>query len=186
MTFDAFDQGIELGGLRNRDEIRLLICYLLVQAKQPVEKSQLNAALLANGIANYFEINQAIAELLSNASIEMRIIDDEECYQLLERGREIADNLSDNLPKTVKEKSVNSLIGSITLKKKERENEVDISPAPDDDGYILTVKLKSAETELMCLKLYVPEYNAAVLLKNNYLNDPVKVYSAVTTALTVG
>ena len=29
MEYDAFDAGIELGGLRSRDDIRLLICYLL-------------------------------------------------------------------------------------------------------------------------------------------------------------
>ncbi len=77
MEFDAFDQGIELGGLRNRDDIRLLICYLLKAIDKPIEKAQLNDAVLENGLANYFEINQAIGELLSNASIDSVIVDEE-------------------------------------------------------------------------------------------------------------
>lgn len=52
MEFDAFDAGIELGGLRNREEIRLLICYLLKTIDKPLEKSQLNDAVLENGLAN--------------------------------------------------------------------------------------------------------------------------------------
>ena len=38
MEFDAFDEGIELGGLRNRDEIRLLICYILRAVDGAFEK----------------------------------------------------------------------------------------------------------------------------------------------------
>ncbi len=184
MDFDAFDQGIELGGLRNRDDIRLLICYLLKTVDRPVEKSQLNDALLANGIANYFEINQALAELLSNASIDMQIVDDEECYVTLERGRDIADNLSSSLPKTVRESAVNSLIESMTLKKSERENEVDIQPTADG-GYNVILKMKSVGVELMSLTLYTVDLSQAQLLKKNFLKDPVKLYSAIITGLTV-
>jgi len=183
MDFDAFDQGIELGGLRNRDDIRLLICYLLKTVDKPIEKSQLNDSLLANGIANYFEINQALAELLSNASINMQIVDGEECYVALERGREIADSLSSSLPRTVRESAVNSIIESMTLKQSERENEVDIQPTAD--GYTVTLKLKSVGTELMSLQLYTVDLSQAQELKKNFLKDPVKLYSSIITGLTV-
>ena len=66
MEFDAFDEGIELGGLRNRDEIRLLICYILRAVDAPISKQNLNDSMLQDGLANYFEINQAISELLKN------------------------------------------------------------------------------------------------------------------------
>ena len=83
MEFDAFDAGIELGGLRNREEIRLLICYLLKTIDKPLEKSQLNDAVLENGLANYFEVNQALTELLSNASIDTVIENDVDCFVFL-------------------------------------------------------------------------------------------------------
>lgn len=184
MDFDAFDQGIELGGLRNRDDIRLLICYLLKTIDKPVEKSQLNGALLSNGIANYFEINQAIAELLANASIETQIYDDEECLVILDRGRDIADNLSSDLPKTVRERSVNSIIEAMTLKKAERENAVDIKPA-DDGGYIVEMTMTSLGEKLMELRIYAADFRSAQLVKKNFLKDPVKFYSSVITGLTV-
>ena len=73
MEFDAFDEGIELGGLRNRDEIRLLICYILRAVDAPISKQNLNDSMLQDGLANYFEINQAISELLKNGTIDMDI-----------------------------------------------------------------------------------------------------------------
>ena len=67
--FDAFDAGIELGGLRNRNEIRLLVCYLLKAIDKPVPKTLVVDAILNDGLANYFEINEAIAELLKGGKI---------------------------------------------------------------------------------------------------------------------
>lgn len=184
MDFDAFDQGIELGGLRNREDIRLLICYLLKTIDKPIEKAQLNDAVLENGLANYFEINQAISELLSNASIDNVIVDDEECLVILPRGREIAENLETGLPKTVRERAVGSAIRLMTYKKAEKENEVLIE-ATEDGGYNVTMSFKSDKDELMRLTIYAGDSMQAELLKRNYLEDPIKLYSTIITELTV-
>ncbi len=183
MEFDAFDAGIELGGLRNREEIRLLICYLLKTIDKPLEKSQLNDAVLENGLANYFEINQALTELLANASIDTVIENDEECYVILPRGREIADSLETTLPKTVRERAVNSAIKLMTFKRVEKENKVEIIRL--DDGYNVVFSLMSGKDELMRLTLFAGDSLQAQTIKENYLKDPVKLYSSIITALTV-
>ena len=38
MEFDAFTGGIEPGGLRSKDEIRILICYLLTSVSAPLSR----------------------------------------------------------------------------------------------------------------------------------------------------
>ncbi len=183
MEFDAFDAGIELGGLRKREDIRLLVCYLLKTIDKPIEKEQLNKALLENGLANYFEINQAVSELLANGSIDMVIYNDEECYRILQDGKEIAENLETSLPKTVRERAVNSAIKLMTLKEVERENEIKIEKA--EDGYNVTFHLKSGNAELMKLTLLVGDSMQVESVRKNYLEDPIKVYSSIITALTV-
>lgn len=183
MEFDAFDAGIELGGLRNRDDIRLLVCYLLKTIDKPIEKEQLNSALLENGLANYFEINQAVSELLSTAAVDMLLVNDEECYQILPRGREIAENLETTLPKTVRERAVNSAIKLMTLKEVEKENRIDVEKT--DDGYNVTFYLMSGNDELMKLTLFVGDSMQVESIKKNYLKDPIKLYSSIITALTV-
>ena len=184
MDFDAFDQGIELGGLRNREDIRLLICYLLKTIDKPIEKAQLNDAVLENGLANYFEINQAIGELLANAGIDSVIVDDDECLVILPKGREIAENLETSLPKTVRERAVNSAIKLMTYKKAERDNEVLIEKT-EDGGCNVTLSFKSDNDELMRLTIYAGDNMQAQLIKEHYLEDPIKLYSSIITALTV-
>ena len=36
MTYDAFSAGVELGGLRNQNDIKILICYLIYSINAPI------------------------------------------------------------------------------------------------------------------------------------------------------
>ena len=172
MEFDAFDEGIELGGLRNRDEIRLLICYILRAVDAPISKQNLNDSMLQDGLANYFEINQAISELLKNGTIDMDIDENgEELLTATEKGKDIADTLETSLPKTVREKAVNSAIKLMTL-------------APGG-GYYVTFSLMNGDEALMKLTIFVADSMQLEAVKNNFLNDPVKLYSSIITALTI-
>ena len=57
---------------------------------------------------------------------------------------------------------------------------------PDaDGGYNVTFSLMSDSDELMRLTVYVADSMQAELLKKNYLEDPIKLYSSIITALTV-
>ena len=62
LEYDAFDEGIEPGGLRSRNEIKVLVCYLLKSIEQPISKQLINEILQENSLANYFEINQAYGQ----------------------------------------------------------------------------------------------------------------------------
>lgn len=64
LEYDAFDEGIEPGGLRSRNEIKVLVCYLLKSIEQPISKQLINEILQENSLANYFEINQAVSDLV--------------------------------------------------------------------------------------------------------------------------
>ena len=76
LEYDAFDEGIEPGGLRSRNEIKVLICYLLKSIDQPISKQLINEILQENGLANYFEINQAVIDLVKAGSLEERDVSD--------------------------------------------------------------------------------------------------------------
>ena len=70
LEYDAFDEGIEPGGLRSRNEIKVLVCYLLKSIEQPISKQLINEILQENSLANYFEINQAVSDLVRAGSLE--------------------------------------------------------------------------------------------------------------------
>ena len=184
MEFDAFDAGIELGGLRSRDDIRLLICYLLKSIDAPMTRQMLNDSMQEDGLANFFEVGQAIEELLKTGNITTDIFDEEEVLIVTERGREAAELLQTSLPRTVREKAVNSAIRLTTRAKVERDNKIEVKKE-DDGGYTITFTLFDRGTELMKLSIYVVDSLQLETVKQNFINDPVKVYSSIITSLTV-
>ena len=101
-----------------------------------------------------------------------------------ERGREAAELLQTSLPRTVREKAVNSAIRLTTRAKVERDNKIEVRKE-DDGGYTITFTLFDRGTELMKLSIYVVDSLQLETVKQNFINDPVKVYSSIITSLTV-
>ena len=184
MEYDAFDAGIELGGLRNRDDIRLLVCYLLKSVVSPMRRKMLNEAMQEDGLANYFEVGQAIEELLKTANITADILGDDEVISVTQKGREAAEMLQTSLPRTVRERAVNSAIRLITKARVERENKIEVKKE-ENGGYTITFSLFDKNTQFMKLSVYVCDSLQLEQVKQNFINDPVKVYSSIITSLTV-
>ena len=59
--FDAFTEGVALGGLRTKNEIRVLLCYLLGNISSEISKSGLNEIIQSLQLINFFETNSALA-----------------------------------------------------------------------------------------------------------------------------
>lgn len=184
MEYDAFDAGIELGGLRNRDDIRLLVCYLLKSVDSPMTRQMLNEAMQEDGLANYFEVGQAIEELLKTANITADILGDDEVISVTQKGREAAEMLQTSLPRTVRERAVNSAIRLITKARVERENKIEVKKE-ENGGYTITFSLFDKNTQFMKLSVYVCDSLQLEQVKQNFINDPAKVYSTIMTSLTV-
>ena len=182
MEFDAFDAGIELGGLRTREDIKLLICYL-VKSVDGLTKSILNETMQESGLANYFEVNGALSDLVRYGNITVEYKDDDELLFITENGREAAETLETNLPRTVREKAINSAIRLMTLARRQQENKITVEKT--DKGYLVTFSLQDGDDELMKLTVYAADSMQVELLKQNYLNDPVKLYSNILSVLTV-
>ena len=68
MAFDTFDEGISLGGMRSRTEIRTLICYLFKSVGVPMAKDAVVNALMEKGLANYFETSASFDDLLKKGN----------------------------------------------------------------------------------------------------------------------
>ncbi len=176
----TFDDGIEPGGLRTRNEIKLLVCYLLASVDEKITRSQLCEIALDKGLANYFEINQAVSELVANGSIVSDFFDCEEYLSVTEQGRSSTKTLEMQLPRSVKEKAINAAIKMLTLAKRKRENKVEVEKL-ENGGYHVTFSME----EMMKLTIYVADEMQVETVKNNFYEDPVKLYSSIIASLTV-
>lgn len=181
MNFDAFTGGIEPGGLRTKNEIRILICYLLTSIETPLAKEDLIGIISENGLANYFEITDAIAEMAEKGIIVISGKNSELC-SATDTARMISKQLDSELPSTVRRKALCAAINLLAKAKRERENRVDIAAA--EKGYRVTCHISGGSTDLMDFSLYVPDLAQANIVKENFHRSPESVYQMLLALVT--
>ncbi len=181
MEFDAFSAGIEPGGLRNKSDIGILICYMLENIKKPFPKDDLVSVIQENGIANYFETISAISELIKCNNIEY-VDEKQELVQITKNGKLISGQLHTNLSLSVRQKAINAALKFMEKRKVERENPVSIKKA-DGGGYNVTFRITDGMRDLMSLTLFVPDLSEANSVKRNFHKNPERIYSIVLAAV---
>lgn len=183
MTFDTFDEGIALGGIRNKDEIKTLICYLIHCVKESMSKNTVVESIVNDNIANFFETCAAFDDLIKNGNlIESGVLDGEQTYNLSERGIVIANQLETSLSYTVREKTYKCAIKLLAEKKKRRENKTKIYKT--DNGYVFNCRMLGGDIDLFEFSLYAPDLEQANRMEKAFFDNPSAVYKTMLGLLT--
>ncbi len=177
--FDAFSQGVEPGGLRSKTQIKLLVNYLVANIREPISSSIIIEALQIHGLANYFEVTQAVDDLIENGNLS----EADEMLYITPKGVVSLGELSEELPNSVKETALADAMKLILLEKRESENTVDIKKT--ENGYFVTFRVMHKDLPLMELTVYAADIEQAEQLKGNFLKDPAHVYSTVAASLFI-
>ncbi len=180
MEFNAFTAGIDPGGLRNKDEIRILLCYILSSVGAPLSKTDIVNIIQENGLANYFETADALAELTERGSIVH--LEGTELYTASDTTHIIAKQLDTALPASVRTHALQAALNLLARAKREQENQVEI--VKTDLGYNVICHISGGEMELMSFQLYVPDYKQAELVKKNFQAHPEIVYQVMLALVT--
>ncbi len=181
MAFDTFDEGISLGGVRSKTEIRTLICYIFDRVGIPMKKETIITALQQKGLANYFECSSSFDDLYKNNNLE--ITDDEnKLYFITDSGKLIARQLEDTLAYTVKEKACECTLSLLEKERVEKENVVTIEKV--DNGYNVNCSISGGDMDLLKFSLYVPDIVQARIVRKNFHKNPQLFYNVVIAMLT--
>ncbi|HEX2986358.1 MAG TPA: DUF4364 family protein [Caproiciproducens sp.] len=181
MSFDAFSAGVEPGGLRTKNEIRILICYLLSSVNAPLSKEDILNIIQDNGLANYFEIIDALSELTEHGNIILSGEKKELCTAS-ETAKLIAKQLDTALPPAVRDKTIAAAINLLARAKRERENKVEIEK--DSRGYRVFCHISGGDMELMSFSLHVPDLHQAQMVKKQFHESPETVYRMLLALVT--
>lgn len=179
MRFDAFTGGIEPGGLRSKDEIRILICYLLSSVNAPLSKEDIISIIAEEGLANYFEVTDAIAEMAGKGLITL---DEKRFCTASDSARMVAKQLDSALPPSVRDKAVNAAIRLLEKAKREKENKVEIKKT--QLGYSVVCHISGGEADLMSFSLSVPDLYQAQTVKENFQRSPETLYRMLLALVT--
>lgn len=181
MAFDTFDEGVNLGGIRSKNEIRTLICYLYNSINKPMDKNTVVEAIQEKGLANYFEITSCFDDLIKHNNIEL--VDEKSgLYFITDNGKMVAEQLDFTLATSVKEKAYICAIELLRQKQIEKENLVTISKI--DKGYNVNCKISGGDVDLVSLDIYAPDKNQAKIIKKYFHKDPETFYNIIMGTLT--
>ena len=183
MDNNTFSEGIAPGGLRDKAEIKLLVCYLLKTLNKSLSRTQINEILQEYKIANYFEVNQALSELISGGQVTADLCDGDELITITGKAMFDVASIERSLPKTVREKAVNAALKVLTRERIKRESRVEVTKL--EHGYHVHFTVFDMETELLKLTVYVTDESQVEVAKNNFFNNAVTLYSDVISLLTV-
>ena len=181
MEFEALTAGVKPGGLRSKQDIKLLICYLLSSIPQGLSKTDLINVLQDNNLANYFEVASAFDELLKQGNLT-EAQEEETFYTVTASGKMIAQELDVSLPISIREQVLSAALSLMAQQKRERENTVTITKI--ENGCQVECHISGGEMDLMSFTLYVPDMMQAKLVKRNFQKDPQLIYSCILAALT--
>lgn len=179
MKQDAFSAGVEPGGLWNKNDIRILLCYILASVQAPLARQDLTHIIQEKGLANYFEVEDALASLAAQGNV---IQDGEGYFTVTPAGREIADSLDATLPLSVRDKALEAAFTLLAQARARRENRVDIQQT--EQGYQITCHISGGDMDLMSVTLYVPDKAQAEMVKSRFYKNPEGVYKMVLASLT--
>lgn len=178
---DAVSAGVsEIGGLFNTTEIRILICYILTAVGEPVPGQMLANELHFAGIANCFEVNDAIDSLCKSGHIKASEQTDDE-YSITDSGRDIAETLKTSLPLTVRDRAYTIALKLVSRYKTAKESDIQISH--EDGKTFVTCSAMDSGVPFISVRLLVSDEDQAIFMKNKFLNNG-KIYSEIIDLLT--
>ncbi len=183
MENDAFSLGVAPGGLKDRAEIKLMVCYLLKNFEKPLTRTQISEILQQHAIANYFEINGAISDLVSSGQVTSEICDDDELITITPKTKLSVALIEKDLPRSLREKAVNAALNVLQRDRIKKESYV--TTESHGQGYHVTFTVNDAGAELLKVTVYVTDERQIEIVKRNFYQSAVEIYSDVIASLTV-
>lgn len=179
MEHDAFASGVAPGGLLNSREIRVLVCYMLNSVDEPMDRQSIVEIIFAEGMANFFETEAAIDELVNLGNLTE---DDEGFLELTPVGREASETLTSRLPFTIRTRAIEAAVKLMTRKRRAKDTKVDIVKL--DTGVAVTCSIDRTEHPMMSFTLRVADTEQAELVRDRFLDDPVTIYRLLISLLS--
>lgn len=169
--------------LREKNDIKIFILYLMRHIGYPLEFSSINDIVLQDGIVNYFDFAECFAELMETENIREIRNGEVATYEVTEKGREVCDSLQSDIIQTIREKSLKSAMRLLDFEKKGWS--VKRSYTELDDGrFEFNCKVIEHKKDYMNITLVVENRKALDRMLHNFDERPEVVYRGLMSVLT--
>ena len=176
---EAFTGGVKPGGLTSNTEIRILLCYLIKTAG-PVTRDAMQGALLQEELVNYFEFADALCELENQGLATQTPAG----YISTPKGAIVADTLSDDLPRSVRESAILAVIRIQSWVHKAAQNHATIQKVGGEYQVTCVIQDENQDADAFRLQLTMPDALTANQVRNQFIARGSEIYAGLLTALT--
>ncbi|MBR2473686.1 MAG: DUF4364 family protein [Clostridia bacterium] len=169
--------------LREKNDIKIFILYLMRHVGYPLDFSNINDIVLQDGIVNYFDFAECFAELIDAKNIEELTEGEETLYAITEQGKSVSDSLQSDLMMMIREKSLKSALRLLDFKKKGLASKYTWEPLPDG-RYLFNCRITERKADIMNVTLTVDNKKMLDRMLYNFDNKPETVYRGLLSVLT--
>ena len=181
MPNDASPAGVLRGGLFSIADIKILICYIFSAINDPIPANMLANTLHYEGIANAFEVCDAIVHL-ERDEIIVQVNKKDDSYTVTPKGRNIAKTLATSLSMTVRDRAYKATLKMISLFKNAKDTRYNI--VKENGRTYIECSALDSEFPFMSVKMMVTDEGQAQFIKKKFLENPAKIYSTLIEMLT--
>lgn len=179
---DAMTAGVRIGGLYNRSDIKVLLCYILKCVDYPTCKASIDKFLLENELVNYYEGSNALNELVQAGHINMTEEEGLAYYSITESGKFIAGELDSQIPYSVRQLVIREAMNIALVERRKKGVKAEIRP--HGSGYDVVMRIFHNEDEVFNLSFYCADSLQASMICDRFEADPASVYKTVIDSLT--
>lgn len=180
MERNALSAGVAHDGVKNRTEIKILVCGLLSRTKEKLDRSDVVEIVCRVAMANYFELVSSVDELIGTGNLKAG---EDGTLSVDAAGAQAADELWSQLPVTVREKTLASMEEYCALRRSKKENGFRIEEL-GGGGCRVYCSIKDSGDELMGISFYLPDKSYAKDVRERFYRNPERIYRIVLAQLT--
>lgn len=161
---------------------KLIVLYILDKVDFPLTNGQLTNFILEKEYTSYFNIQQAISELIEDNYISSETIRNSSLYQITESGCETLSFFSHSISQAIRD-DIDSY-----LKEHKYSLRNEVSTLADyfeskKDEYITRLRVVEGESTVIELMLSVPTEREANIICNNWRDKSADIYAYVISSL---
>lgn len=179
MDNQAITAGVRVGGLTDRTEIKILLCYLLAELKQPITQNQLIECVCGQELVNYFEMQSALQHLLDNGLIK----EDENGFSILPEGKDIARQLESVVSTTVKRYAYTMAVNILQYEALKKQHKIKITPV-DGGGYNLHCSIEDDKFTIFSMDIVMPDEKSAEFAGQQFILKGREMFKCVLGVMT--
>ena len=175
----AITAGVRVGGLTDRTEIKILLCYLLAELKQPITQNQLIECVCGQELVNYFEMQSALQHLLDNNLIK----EDENGFTIMPEGRDIAKQLENVVSATVKRYAYTMAINILQYEALKKQHKIKITPV-EGGGFNLHCSIEDDNFTIFSMNISMPDEESANFAGQQFILNGQDMFKCVLGVMT--